>query len=249
MARRMTRNSHVRCRTGEKVEEYRTKTLPMVIIMKEKDINLNDVFKDDGVYSVCDILNNLDKYVGMSLEELMVKFCCVDDIIGIEEVCTYCRENFSRLSELKFVDSNVDDFINSRISDYEFLKDSYSIYKEKGLMLLDLMQYIAIVGGFGNRKYFSDEDRELYLEKMGIFHKNSVITGVAVKGILVALINIIDKLDKVIMEINDLSSYDRKKFDWFAQISKADVLPSKSLVYDEAKKDITCVKLVRRRCC
>ena len=31
MARRMTRNSHVRCRTGEKVEEYRTEALPMVI--------------------------------------------------------------------------------------------------------------------------------------------------------------------------------------------------------------------------
>ena len=35
MARRMTRNSHVRCRTGEKVEEYRTKALPMVIFMSK----------------------------------------------------------------------------------------------------------------------------------------------------------------------------------------------------------------------
>ena len=31
MARRMTRNSHVRCRTGEKVEECRAKTLPIVM--------------------------------------------------------------------------------------------------------------------------------------------------------------------------------------------------------------------------
>ena len=35
MARRMTRNSHVRCRTGEKVEECRTKTLPIVMMMIE----------------------------------------------------------------------------------------------------------------------------------------------------------------------------------------------------------------------
>ena len=39
----MTRNSHVRCRTGEKVEEYRTKTLPMVIMLK---INYDKLLED-----------------------------------------------------------------------------------------------------------------------------------------------------------------------------------------------------------
>ena len=38
MARRMTRNNHVRCRTGEKVEECRTKALPIVIKMNDEQI-------------------------------------------------------------------------------------------------------------------------------------------------------------------------------------------------------------------
>ena len=38
MARRMTRNSHVRCRTGEKVEECRTKTLPIVIMVWRRKV-------------------------------------------------------------------------------------------------------------------------------------------------------------------------------------------------------------------
>lgn len=218
--------------------------------MKEKNIDLNNEFNDEGVYSVSDILNNLDKYVGLSLEELMVKFCHMDDIIGIEKVCTYCRDNFSYLSESKFVDSSVEEFINGRISDYEFLKESYTIYKEKGLKLLELMQYIVIFGNasmVGKGESFYDKDREIYLEKLQIFHKNSVVTGVAAKAMIIALLNIIDKLDKVIFEINDLSNYNKKKFDWFSQMSKTGVLPSKSLVYDENKKDITCIRLVRRR--
>ena len=219
-------------------------------VVKNKDVNFDVIFNDDGVYSVSDILNNLDEYVGLSFEELMVKFCSVDDIIGVDLVCSYCRDNFSRLSESQFVDSNVNDFVDSRISDYEFLKDSYSIYKEKGLELLGLMQYIVIFGNAGiNGKdsFCYDKEREDYLEKLQIFHRNSVVTGVAAKGMVIALLNIIEKLDKVIGEINDLSSYDRKKFDFFSKNTKSNVLPSKSLVYDEYRKDITCIRLVRRR--
>lgn len=211
--------------------------------MEIKNVRIADRFDDYGVYDMRDILNNLVSYIGISLEDLMVKFCSADNIISVDQVRDYCENNFELLVKVGNGGNSYQDIIDSRISDYQFFVDSYNIYKNKGLDLISLMQYIVVCGNEG----FVDRDRELCLKEMGIFHKNSVVCGIAVIGMLVALDNINREFDRVIYEVNNFSNYHSQRFDWFFQMSKDNVLPSESLIYDEEKMDNTSVKLIKKR--
>lgn len=214
------------------------------MIMSIKEVKLDNYFCEYGLYDMIDVLNNLECYIDIDLNSLVEKFCCGNNITSVDEVISYCTNNFDRLSESNFCESITSDVIDSRIRDYEILLESYNIYKHKGLELIELMQYIIISGKIN----FVDGDKELYLKKLDIYHKNSVVSGRDIVGMLVSLRNINMKLDMVISKINNMENYHRKQFDWYTQSFKDMVLPSKSLIYDTNKKDITCIRLNRKRC-
>ena len=80
MARRMTRDSHVRCRTQEKAEEYRTKALPIVIIVIkeiiEKKKNKEELTKEELEVMFNGYLNGKVKDYQMSA--LLMAICLND---------------------------------------------------------------------------------------------------------------------------------------------------------------------------
>ena len=97
-------------------------------------------YNEYGVYNVSDIITSFPDIFNITLPNLTAEFLLTNKkIISKKEITNYCINNFNNLNESKSRNNIDNDIIESRLKDYEIFKKIIDIYKQKGLVILDIL--------------------------------------------------------------------------------------------------------------
>lgn len=190
-----------------------------------KEINDIVCFFDRKLYNFNEVINEFNNYYGLSVEEIKTLFnrCFVVEWETIS-------------STLRDIGINNDDIVTRNFT-YEFYYKSLSNLKNKGLELVELIEYL---NGLKIINYNTLYESKLQL--IDVSHFGSLLIGGDINRILIVMYHLLKEFNDTLAKINSIDTY----VDYSNLINKSvifvegdSVYPNDSLiVYDNEDKNL-----------
>lgn len=181
--------------------------------------------------SLYNLKEELQKEKGMLEDINLIQLKCLFteyQIIEFSEIEEYIKQNKSKIYESKYSNYDEKNIIASRKKDYQYLFKTVKTLSEKGLELLEVIDYLKNGDEF--------EDKEQILLKMQINHYKQILSGYDIIRLISVLAKIKKEFIKNLGKINNVETYHLEIIDNFTLKYATNLYPTKFLYQPEKDK-------------